>query len=105
MDEIFENVSWNNNPTLKIRYGPLLQQLKEMQKTLHNPPRWSDTEVLVTNGSQDGLCKALEMMVNENDHVLLQEPVYAGTLAIVCQIFHLRFYHSKFKYVLCDHPS
>lgn len=57
-----------------------------MQQTLHNPPRWSDTEVIVTNGSQDGLCKAFEMMVNVNDHVVLQEPVYAGTLAIVSEL-------------------
>ena len=58
-------------------------QLKEMQKTLHNPPTWSDIEVLITNGSQDGLCKAFEMIVNFSDHIIVQEPVYAGTLAIV----------------------
>lgn len=57
-----------------------------MQQKLHNPPCWTDTEVIITNGSQDGLCKAFEMMVNLNDHVIVQEPVYAGTLAIVCQI-------------------
>lgn len=75
-----------------ISYGPLLNQLREMQKTLHNPPRWSDTEVLVTNGSQDGLCKAFEMMVNVSDYVILQEPVYAGTLAIVSQMFRIKFW-------------
>ncbi len=68
---------------LIYRYGPLLAQLKEMQKILHNPPAWSETEVLITNGSQDGLCKAFEMIMNLNDHVIVQEPVYAGTLAIV----------------------
>lgn len=54
-----------------------------MQKVLHNPPDWSDKEVLITNGSQDGLCKAFEMMMNIHDHVIVQEPAYAGTLAIV----------------------
>ncbi|XP_046652485.1 kynurenine/alpha-aminoadipate aminotransferase, mitochondrial-like [Daphnia pulicaria] len=64
-------------------YGPLLSQLKEMQQKLHSPPCWADTEVVITSGSQDGLCKAFEMMLNVNDHVIIQEPVYAGTLAIV----------------------
>lgn len=54
-----------------------------MQKNLHNPPGWSNTEVLITNGSQDGLCKAFEMMMDSSDHVVVQEPAYAGTLAIV----------------------
>lgn len=60
-----------------------MAQLKEMQQKLHSPPCWTNTEVLITNGSQDGLCKAFEMMMNLNDHVIVQEPVYAGTLAIV----------------------
>jgi len=64
-------------------YGPLVSQLKDMQQSLHNPPRWSETDLIVTNGSQDGLCKAFEMMVNVNDHVVVQEPAYAGTLAIL----------------------
>jgi kynurenine/2-aminoadipate aminotransferase len=64
----------------------LLSQLKEMQQKLHSPPCWADTEVVITSGSQDGLCKAFEMMLNMNDHVIIQEPVYAGTLAIVCKI-------------------
>ena len=68
-----------------IRYGPLLSQLKEMQKILHNPP--GETEIIVTNGSQDGLCKAFEMMMNPNDYVCIQEPSYAGTLAIVTEIY------------------
>jgi kynurenine/2-aminoadipate aminotransferase len=61
-----------------------LAQLKEMQMKLHNPP--GETEVIITNGSQDGLCKAFEMMMNPNDYILIQEPAYAGTLAIVKKI-------------------
>lgn len=56
-----------------------------MQKILHNPP--GETEIIVTNGSQDGLCKAFEMMMNPNDYVCIQEPSYAGTLAIVTEIY------------------
>lgn len=56
-----------------------------MQMKLHNPP--GETEIIITNGSQDGLCKAFEMMVNQNDNILIQEPAYAGTLAIVKKIY------------------
>lgn len=77
-------------------YGPLLAQLKEMQQKLHSPPCWTNTEVLITNGSQDGLCKAFEMMMNLNDHVIVQEPVYAGTLAI------LNPYKPQYVPVQCD---
>ncbi|XP_057377701.1 kynurenine/alpha-aminoadipate aminotransferase, mitochondrial-like [Daphnia carinata] len=77
-------------------YGPLLAQLKEMQQKLHSPPCWTNTEVLITNGSQDGLCKAFEMMMNLNDHVIVQEPVYAGTLAI------LNPYKPQYIPVQCD---
>lgn len=65
------------------RYGPLLAQLKEMQKKLHNPPKWDQSEMIITSGSQDGLCKALEMMLMPQDNIVVQEPCYAGTLAIV----------------------
>lgn len=64
-------------------YGPLLEQLKAMQKQMHSPPNWSNTDIIVTNGSQDGLSKAFEMMLNVNDQVLVQEPAYAGTLSIL----------------------
>lgn len=81
----------NHVSLLGNRYGPLLTQLKEMQLKLHSPPCWKDTEVLITNGSQDGLCKAFEMMMNFNDHVIVQEPVYAGTLAIVRHVHSNRW--------------
>ncbi|KAI9555460.1 hypothetical protein GHT06_017975 [Daphnia sinensis] len=77
-------------------YGPLLAQLKEMQQELHSPPCWTNTEVLITNGSQDGLCKAFEMMMNLNDYIIVQEPVYAGTLAI------LNPYKPQYVPVQCD---
>ena len=60
-----------------------MAQVGELQKMLHNPPVWSDTDIVITNGSQDGLCKAIEMMMTPNSHVIVQEPCYAGTLSIV----------------------
>ncbi|KAJ8954800.1 hypothetical protein NQ318_014912 [Aromia moschata] len=37
-----------------------------------------DRELLMTNGSQEGLSKSLEMIVEEGDDVLVQDPLYAG---------------------------
>ena len=41
---------------------------------------WS---VAVTNGSQDGLAKVLEMLVGEGDTVLTETPTYSGALSIL----------------------
>ncbi|KAK7909916.1 hypothetical protein WMY93_014600 [Mugilogobius chulae] len=58
----------------------LLTWMKDLQKSLHNPPN-PQTEMCVTTGSQEGLCKVFEMLVNPGDNVLLDAPTYSGTLA------------------------
>ena len=44
----------------------LLKQLQELQVSVHNPPAdtWAASDIVVTSGSQDGLCKAFEMMLD-----------------------------------------
>ncbi|XP_050733946.1 kynurenine/alpha-aminoadipate aminotransferase, mitochondrial-like [Eriocheir sinensis] len=64
-------------------YPPLVKQLKSLTERLHSPPCWADSDLIVTAGSQDGLCKALEMMVSPGDYVVTQEPCYTGTLSIL----------------------
>ncbi|XP_076828138.1 kynurenine/alpha-aminoadipate aminotransferase, mitochondrial [Brachyhypopomus gauderio] len=65
----------------------LLSWMKELQKSLHNPPtvdyspEKGQMEICVTTGSQEGLCKVFEMLVSPGDHVLLDAPTYSGTLA------------------------
>uniref|UniRef100_A0AAX7SJP8 Kynurenine/alpha-aminoadipate aminotransferase, mitochondrial n=1 Tax=Astatotilapia calliptera TaxID=8154 RepID=A0AAX7SJP8_ASTCA len=65
----------------------LLTWMKNLQKNLHNPPTASyspesgQMEMCVTTGSQEGLCKVFEMLVNPGDNVLLDAPTYSGTLA------------------------
>ncbi|XP_006006334.1 kynurenine/alpha-aminoadipate aminotransferase, mitochondrial isoform X1 [Latimeria chalumnae] len=65
----------------------LLSWMKDLQKTLHNPPTIAHSpekgqmEMCVTTGSQEGLCKAFEMLLNPGDTVLLDAPTYSGTLA------------------------
>ncbi|XP_020792101.1 kynurenine/alpha-aminoadipate aminotransferase, mitochondrial isoform X2 [Boleophthalmus pectinirostris] len=58
----------------------LLTWMKDLFKSLHNPPN-PHTEMCVTTGSQEGLCKVFEMLVNPGDNVLLDAPTYSGTLA------------------------
>ncbi|XP_031440419.1 kynurenine/alpha-aminoadipate aminotransferase, mitochondrial [Clupea harengus] len=65
----------------------LVSWMKELQKNLHNPPtagyspERGQMELCVTTGSQEGLCKVFEMLVNPGDNVLLDAPTYSGTLA------------------------
>ncbi|XP_058479569.1 kynurenine/alpha-aminoadipate aminotransferase, mitochondrial [Solea solea] len=65
----------------------LLMWMKNLQKNLHNPPTANyspengQMDMCVTTGSQEGLCKVFEMLVNPGDNVLLDAPTYSGTLA------------------------
>ncbi|XP_010707786.1 kynurenine/alpha-aminoadipate aminotransferase, mitochondrial isoform X2 [Meleagris gallopavo] len=65
----------------------LLSWLKNFQRNLHNPPtanyspEGGQMEVCVTTGSQEGLCKVFEMLINPGDSILLDAPTYSGTLA------------------------
>ncbi|XP_044040500.1 kynurenine/alpha-aminoadipate aminotransferase, mitochondrial isoform X2 [Siniperca chuatsi] len=67
----------------------LLTWMKNLQKNLHNPPTAGYTpengqmDICITTGSQEGLCKLFEMLVNPGDNVLLDAPTYAGTLAAI----------------------
>ena len=44
----------------------LLKQLKDLQLSVHQPDPavWDKTDIVVTSGSQDGLSKAFEMMLD-----------------------------------------
>lgn len=64
-------------------YPPLLNTLRDFTKYVHEPPNWDFSDVLITNGSQDGISKSLEMIVQEGDPVLVQNPLYAGTETVV----------------------
>jgi len=66
----------------------LIEWLKDLQMMIHAPPLWTTEnpthlDVIVTSGSQDGLCKAMEMMLSKGDKVLMDTPAYPGTLAIL----------------------
>ena len=54
--------------------------LGQLQEHVHNPP-YKDTGLVVTTGSQDGLCKSFEMCLEPNDPVVVEEFIYPGTLS------------------------
>ncbi|XP_061181725.1 kynurenine/alpha-aminoadipate aminotransferase, mitochondrial-like isoform X2 [Saccostrea echinata] len=70
-------------------FQPLINFINDLQFKIHNPPTYKaddhpgQMDVIITTGSQDGLCKAFEAMVTENDNILVELPAYSGTLAIV----------------------
>jgi len=63
----------------------LLRHLRSLQEEEHRPPQevWANTDMVVTTGSQDGLCKAMEMMLEQGSSVLVEDFVYSGTLSII----------------------
>lgn len=67
-------------------YPPLVKTLKEFVQRIYQPPHWENRELLVTNGSQDGISKSIEMCVQEGDSVLVPNPLYAGIEIIVSKI-------------------
>lgn len=64
----------------------LLSWLKQLQIKLHNPPTINypptqgQMDICITSGCQDGLCKAFEMLINPGDSILVNEPLFSGTL-------------------------
>ncbi|XP_060237797.1 kynurenine/alpha-aminoadipate aminotransferase, mitochondrial isoform X2 [Meriones unguiculatus] len=75
-----------------LQYSPsygipeLLSWLKQLQIKLHNPPtvnyppNQGQMDLCITSGCQDGLSKAFEMLISPGDTILVNEPLYTGTL-------------------------
>jgi len=65
-----------------IGFAPLHRHFQNIQKSYHNfNPEIHD--IVITPGSQDGLMKILVAMVHSQDTVLIDDPAYSGTLAIL----------------------
>ncbi|XP_020009116.1 kynurenine/alpha-aminoadipate aminotransferase, mitochondrial isoform X2 [Castor canadensis] len=88
-----------------LQYSPsygipeLVSWLKQLQIKLHNPPTahcppsQGQMDLCITSGCQDGLCKVFEMIINPGDNILLNEPLYPGTiqamLPLGCKIINV----------------
>lgn len=72
-----------------LQYSPtpglpqLVATLLAMQRAEHAPPPAADADLTlsVTTGSQDGLSKAFDMLLDEGDTLLIEDPTYSGSLA------------------------
>uniref|UniRef100_A0A7S1JB35 Aminotransferase class I/classII large domain-containing protein n=1 Tax=Eutreptiella gymnastica TaxID=73025 RepID=A0A7S1JB35_9EUGL len=64
---------------------PLLELLKARQQATHQPP-YAEWDCIVSGGSQDLLSKVFDMLVNEGDSILLEEPTYSGALAAIAPL-------------------
>lgn len=62
----------------------LIKTLQEFSERSHhlNENFWDKYELHVTNGSQDGLCKTVEMILEQGSTILVPEIAYAGFLAM-----------------------
>jgi len=80
-DQLAVGLQYSPTPGLP----PLVERLRELQQAAHQPPLpgW---DVLVSPGSQELLSKAFDMLLNDGDSVLLEEPTYSGALAAIAPI-------------------
>jgi len=46
-------------------------------------PEEGGLDACITTGSQDGLIKVFEMLTGPGDNILVENPCYSGTLAMV----------------------
>eukprot|EP00158_Paraphelidium_tribonemae_P008377 Partr_v1_DN28566_c0_g1_i1_m73330 putative Aminotransferase len=60
-----------------------VQDLMSLQIREHSPPNPSLVDLCVGNGSQECLSKAFDMLVAEGDNLLVESPLYSGTLALL----------------------
>lgn len=73
-----------------LQYGPtsgmpeLMEWAREAQQRDHAPPRGEqDWDIAFTTGSQDAISKTCDMLLSRGDSVLVEEPCYPGTLAVM----------------------
>nr|XP_039259967.1 kynurenine/alpha-aminoadipate aminotransferase, mitochondrial-like [Styela clava] len=66
----------------------LKEWLRKIQKHYHEPPlmnKHSEVEfdLYVSVGSQDGLAQTLDMLLSPGDNILIDDPVFSGTLGFL----------------------
>ncbi|XP_040573964.1 kynurenine/alpha-aminoadipate aminotransferase, mitochondrial isoform X1 [Lepeophtheirus salmonis] len=63
----------------------LISLVKNLQKEMHDPPNWENMDLLILPGSQDGLCKAMEMMLETDGKstIITEEYLFTNALAIM----------------------
>ena len=72
----------------------LVNWLKDLQKEVHHPPQ--ETELIITCGSQDGLCKVLEMLLHPSGGTPVSTDL--GRLIYNFQSLEILITFNNFKY-------
>eukprot|EP00466_Bigelowiella_natans_P014347 jgi/Bigna1/51736/estExt_Genewise1Plus.C_30056 len=77
--ELKDALQYSNTPGLPS----LLDFMTELQAREHKKEKTSEWSICVQTGSQEGIAKAVDMLIGPEDTVLVDDPTYAGTLALM----------------------
>ena len=67
----------------------MLDFISDVHKKYHDPASMQTScdknkfSSIVTTGSQDGLSKVFQMLLNPEDEIIVDDPCYSGTIAAV----------------------
>jgi len=63
-------------------YPPFCTQISSFMKRLYNPVQGDDSwSNLVTSGSQDGLSRVFESILDDSSSLIVEDPIYPGAVA------------------------
>ncbi|XP_035681120.1 kynurenine/alpha-aminoadipate aminotransferase, mitochondrial-like isoform X2 [Branchiostoma floridae] len=73
--------------TMSQGHPEMVEWGKQLQRRKHNPPtdylnHEGKMDLCVTAGSQEAICKTMEMLVTQGDNILIETPTYPGLLSI-----------------------
>ena len=57
--------------------------LQDIQDQTHGLQDWNTRSILVSTGSNDGISKAIDMLLNVGDPIVVQHPLYSGVETLV----------------------
>ncbi|KAJ1526082.1 hypothetical protein ONE63_009247 [Megalurothrips usitatus] len=92
------NVSLKNGDTFKVNgeelksalqyqpsagYTDLIKVIQNLQDKEHGPQDWNTRNVLITTGSMDGISRAVDMLLNYGDPIIVQHPLYSGMQSLL----------------------
>ena len=78
-EELSSALQYSDTPGMPA----LRAHLEALQIREHGRAAGDGWSVSVTTGSQEGIAKAVDMLVGPDDTVLVDDPMYAGTLALM----------------------
>ncbi|XP_034240774.1 kynurenine/alpha-aminoadipate aminotransferase, mitochondrial-like isoform X2 [Thrips palmi] len=59
-------------------YKDFIGLLQNFQDKAHGPQDWNTRSIIVSSGSMDGISRAVDMLINRGDPLVMQHPLYSG---------------------------